>query len=178
MKQKPTFIYQVMHVLTWIAFIAMSIKAGAILTSYFIQVFTNPEIASKLYLDLNLSGLQIANPVYWNILVLSIAVISILQALLFYITLKIFQKLNFVSPFHEKIAQLIKNISILSFVIGLFINAVVASTRNIPVEQMPTTLQEYVGRGDSFIYFAGILYVIYLVFEKGIFLQQENDLTV
>ncbi len=40
------------------------------------------------------------------------------------------------------------------------------------------TLTDYLGGGAEFIFFAGILYFISQVFNRGIEIQTENDLTI
>jgi hypothetical protein len=39
-------------------------------------------------------------------------------------------------------------------------------------------LFEHINSGDTFIFFAGILFFISILFKKGIELQTENDLTI
>jgi hypothetical protein len=40
------------------------------------------------------------------------------------------------------------------------------------------TLQQYLGGGAEFLFFAGIIFFIAQVFKKGIEIQSENELTV
>ena len=178
MKQKSTPIFQIMHVLTWIAFIALCFKAGALLVSYIILTFIDPQPAGKFYLTLDLVPLKNFNEFYFHVLASGIILLTIGQALLFYCTIKIFTELNLADPFHQKIAEQIRTISIYALIIGIFSNVLINFLKRIPVEYFPSNLDSYINKGDNTIYFAGIIYILYLVFKRGIHLQQESELTV
>jgi hypothetical protein len=52
------FIIKLLQVVTWMGFIGLCIKAGAILFSYLISMYRNPLAAKDLYLGLDLSQLK------------------------------------------------------------------------------------------------------------------------
>ncbi len=69
--------------------------------------------------------------------------------------------------------------SLFSLFIGVLSKiAVVFSEKFINQEINFPHLNEYIGLGDAFLFFAGILYFIHKLFTKGIELQNENELTI
>ncbi len=179
MATKSNIILKVIHVLSWIVFIGLCINAGALLISYYVSMYVNPIGAKNLLLGLDLSQLKDANQMEYSFMVIGIALIFMLEALLFYTVLQIFKKINLVSPFHETIGVLIQKMSKYALVIGLL--SVLAShfaKGYISEGFVLPKLNEHIGHGDVFLFFAGILYFISILFAKGIEIQKENELTV
>ena len=179
MSSKKNFIFQFAHVLTWVVFVGFCVKAGSILVSYGISIFRNDIAAENLYMGLDLSQLKAQGNTLYSILVFCIAGIAILQALLFYTLIRIFLKINLVSPFHPAIGNQISLMSGLSLIIGLFSKATLSYANGFIKDglQFPR-LMDHIGLGDAFLFFAAILFVISVVFKRGVELQAENDLTV
>ncbi|HET8809684.1 MAG TPA: DUF2975 domain-containing protein, partial [Flavobacteriaceae bacterium] len=71
MKTNTKTILSVMEVLTWIAFIGLCIKAGALLFTFIMSLFWNPLAAGDLHLGLDLSVL-FANSQWKYICVMSL----------------------------------------------------------------------------------------------------------
>ena len=179
MSVKSTYVLKFLNVISWIVFIGLCVKAGAIMYSYLVSMYLNEIGAKNLYLGLDLSQLKTTSNLQYSILVFCIISIILLQALLFYTVIQIFKKINFVSPFHETIGKLIKKMSVLSLIIGLLSKLIILlSEKYINLGMNFPHLIEFAGSGDAFLFFAGILYFISLLFAKGIELQNENDLTV
>jgi hypothetical protein len=176
---KSTYVLKFLNVISWIVFLGLCIKAGAILYSYWVSMYLNDFGAKNLYLGLDLSQLKSTSNLEFTILVFCIITITILQALLFYSVIQIFNKINFVSPFHKTIGKLIKKMSVFTLIIGILSKlTVLFSEKYIDMGMSFPHLIEFTGSGDVFLFFAGILYFISLLFAKGIELQNENDLTV
>jgi hypothetical protein len=53
---KTNQILQILKVASWIMFIGLCIKTGAMIISFFVSLFINPEGAKDLYMGMNLSG--------------------------------------------------------------------------------------------------------------------------
>lgn len=179
MAAKSSIILKVIHVLSWILFIGICINAGTILFSYFVSMYANPAGAKNLLLGLDLGQLKNVGDIPYSLMVLAIAAIFIFEAFLFYSVLQILKKINLVSPFHETIGKLIQKMSKYAFVIGLLSKLANHFAKGYNSEGMVLPkLNEHIGHGDAFLFFAGILYFISILFEKGIELQKENELTV
>lgn len=179
MAQQNSWILKVTHVLTWIAFVGLCINAGTILTSYIVAAFINPAAVKNLMLGLDFSALRAEGVVEYNVMVWGIIIVTILQATLFYKLIQMFQKIDFQRPFHDSIGKLILHMSLISLFVGILSKQLTGFaghylTRGLSLPR----LTEYIGHGDAFLFFAGILFVIATIFKKGIELQNENELTV
>jgi hypothetical protein len=179
MKKKTHELLIVMKVLTWIVFLGLCIKTGSLLISFFVSEFINPVAARNLYLGFDLSDLKAFSNGHYTAIVLSIVLLSALKALMFYLVIKIFLKLNLMNPFSADVALLIKKISYVALIIGALAIVVTEYSRWITEKGMVLiTVTDFAGSGDSFLFFAGIIFIIALVFNKGIEIQTENELTV
>lgn len=179
MKTKTKQLLTVMKVLTWIVFLGLCIKTGAILFSYLMSIFYNSVAASNLYLGLDLSELKSFNITQYSILACLIIALSALKTFLFYKVIKIFMTINFENPFSEVTGFLIRKISSIALIIGLLASVgehytdwVIDKGINLP------NVMSFIYGGSEFIFFAGILYIISLVFKTGIKYQEELDETV
>src|ERR1700758_1675699 len=111
MKTSTKQILNVMNVLSWIIFVCLCIRTGAIFFSCFVSVFLNPVAAKDLYIGLNLYDLKQLGMGHYLIMVLFILILSALKAFMFYRVIKIFMKINYVRPFSSEVAELISRIS-------------------------------------------------------------------
>ena len=172
-------ILRIMHILVWIAFIGTCIKTGAILYSFFVSLFINPEGAKNLHMGLNLSALYDYNSRHYITIVFYIICVSVLKALITYLVIKIFLKINFVHPFSINVTSLITRISYVALGIGLV--ALIGTAYGEWLIKKGVTLpplHEYLGGAADFLFFGGIIFIISLVFKRGIEIQSENELTV
>ena len=172
-------VLKVLKVLSWLGFIGICIKSGSLIISYSVSMFVNPNGAKNLYLGLDLSQLKLHSNNEYTILVVCIVSIIILQAFMFFFLLQIFKKINLVSPFHETVGRLILKMSLLSFAIGILSKLTIKFANSYQSLGMNfQNLIEHIGLGDAFLFFAGILFLISVLYKKGIELQTENDLTI
>jgi hypothetical protein len=179
MKSRTNQLLKAMHVVSWIVFIGLCIKTGAILTSFLISHFVNPEAASDIYLKLDLSSLMKISLIHYNTILLLMIFISALKAYLFYIVIKIFKQINLMNPFSIQMSLLIKKMSIISLIIGLlsimgYSYSIWIITNKVSLFNLPSFL---IG-GAEFVFFAGILFITSLIFRKGIEYQDELEETV
>jgi hypothetical protein len=108
-----------------------------------------------------------------------VVALAVLKAYLFYLVVKIFQKLNLLKPFDIEIAKLIEKISY--EVVSIAIVSVIAhqyTKQLIHRGYEVSHVEKYWNDAAAFLMMAAILFVISQVFKKGIELQNENDLTV
>ncbi|MFD0939561.1 DUF2975 domain-containing protein [Pedobacter boryungensis] len=179
MTTQSTTILKVLNILSWITFVGLCVKAGMLLCYYIMAMYINPMGAKNLALNLDLSHLHAYDIIDYSILVGCMIAITVLEALLFYCLIQIFLKINMVSPFSETIGQLIKRMSIFSLFVGLLSEVAVGyAGKFIALKLNLPNLTEHIGLGDAFLFFAGILYFISLLFARGIELQQENELII
>jgi len=179
MKKRNQVLMMVLHIIAWVVYIGLMIKTGAILYSFFVSLFINPEAAKKLYLVLNLSELYNYNIVYYIILMTLITLATGLKALIFHWIVKIFLKLNLINPFSREISHLITKIGYVALGVGLltviaeaFARALIEKGLNLP------GISQNVEGGGEFLMFAGVIFIIAQIFKRGIEIQSENELTV
>jgi hypothetical protein len=179
MQKRSDVLLNIIHVLAWIAALGLCVKAGSILASYTVSLYINEEATRNLYLGLDLSAIREKGPFEYGFMVWSIVLIIAAEALLFFTVIKIFQKINMAQPFHGTIRKLIERMAWICLFVGIFsMQAAGFAERYVAKGSSLPELARHVGHGDVFLFFAGILYFISLVYAKGIELQQENELTV
>ncbi len=174
MRTKTQTILAVMHVVTWITFIGLMIKAGAILTSYVVSVF-NPAATKNLYINLNLSNLHAFDFLHYTATVSFMVAVLIMEAYIAFLVIKIFLKIKMSNPFTMEVSDIIERISYFLFatwVITVFQNAH-TSWLHKKVESLQLSHVS-----NEFIFLAGVVFVISQVFKKGVELQSENELIV
>ena len=179
MKSSTKQILGIMKVVCWIIFIGLCIKTGSILYSFFVSLFINPVAAKHLYLELNLADLKAYSITNYSIMMSLVVVLWAMKAYMFYQVIKIFLEINLVNPFSKAVAILISKISYLALIIGIFSATITSYSETLIREGVSlTTLSQYIDGGAGFLFFAGIIYIISLVFKRGIEMQSENELTV
>ncbi len=179
MKINAGILLNILRVLTWAGFIGLCIKVCSLMISFGISIYLNPVASSNLYMGLDLSNLKNYDSTAYIMVVFCIIGIISLQTGMFWVLLIIFKHINLMSPFHERIRQLILSLSILSCMIGILSKITFGYTSRLMGQGMRfPNLFEHIGLGDAFIFFAGILFFISVLYQKGIELQNENDLTI
>ena len=178
MSKNNDLILKVLNVVSWIVFIGLCIEAGALIFNFILTLF-KPIAANNIYKGLNLSEMyEKAFPHFVGVMSF-IVVLSVLKAYLFYLVVKIFIKLNLVKPFNVEIAKLIEKISFEAFSIAIVsIIAHQYTNRLIQSGYEVSHAEKYWDDTAAFLMMAAIIFVISQIFNKGIELQNENDLTV
>jgi hypothetical protein len=98
---------------------------------------------------------------------------------MFLILILIFKKINLISPFHEKIGQLFMRLSLFALAIAVMSKLTTGfCTKYFKLGVKMPHLNEQIGMGDAFLFFAGILFFVAVLYRRGIELQNENDLTI
>ncbi|HET6994529.1 MAG TPA: DUF2975 domain-containing protein [Chitinophagaceae bacterium] len=179
MKSKTKPILKVLHIISWIIFIGLCVRTGAILYSFFVSLFINSEGAKNLYGGLNLSSLFNYDRAQYCFVVSLIAFISALKAYVFYLVIKIFLKINFVHPFSETVTAFISRIGYVALFIGILsiIGNSYCDWLGKKGVEFPD-LNHFMGAGVEHLLFAGVIVFISQVFKRGIEIQSENELTV
>ncbi|MHC1775674.1 MAG: hypothetical protein AB9834_09700 [Lentimicrobium sp.] len=175
MAKKTSIILKIMNVIFWVIFIGLCIKTGTILYSYFVSMAINPIAAQNLYMGLNLSELYNYGLVQYSAIVITFIVITGLKAYIGYWVVKIFIEMKLEKPFSEAINTIITRISRIALLAGLM--AIVAHAFSQWLNKMNIEIPVNWAYGEI-LFFAGVIYIIALIFKKGIELQAENDLTV
>lgn len=172
---KTKQVLSIMKIISWIIFIGLCIKAGAIIITTFISFFINPEAARNLYLGLNMFNLYEFSHWYYLSMLFLIISILILKAYMFYLVIKIFSKIHINNPFSSNVAYLISKISYVALGIGVL--SVIANSYKMWLMKKGFSIPLDFGAAE-FLLMSGILFIIASLFKRGVEIQSENDLTI
>ncbi len=170
---KTANILKVMHILSWIVFIGLCIKTGAILISYFVSI-GNPEAAKDLYAGLNLSEYYNLSFTQYTFIVSYKIALFATEAYIALLVTKLLKALNLEKPFNIEVQKLMQNISYSIF--NLWILAMLHNTH------IQYTGKKYGFSMDlfssDFLFLAGVIFIFAQIVKRGIEIQSENDLTI
>jgi len=162
-----------LHILSWIAFVGLAVKAGSFLISYIVSI-KNPVASKDLYNDTGLSAYRQLN--FWNysVIVWYKILLYATQAYVALLLTRLLSRLNITRPFHADVATLLQRISF--FILVVWGIAMVHNIHIAIVDKLYGITSDYIP-GD-FLFLAGIVYVFAQMFKRGVEIQSENELTV
>lgn len=164
------------QVITWIVFVGLCIKAGAIAISFFVSLAINAAASQDLYLGLDLSRVSEYNTGHYIAVVSLLLYLTVIKAQIAYLVIKLLGKFNLDSPFADGALPAyffkISHIALFAGVIAIIGKGYFQwlAKKGIPA---PVSLS-----GEEILFFAGVIYILAIVFKKGTALQKEADLTV
>jgi hypothetical protein len=178
MSKKKNFIFIALHIVAWLIFVGLSIEAGGLLVNFVFSIF-KPEMVQLLYQKLDLSGLYVQSQVVFYCTYGLMLSLSILKAYLFYVLIMLMLKLDLEKPFNSFVSGKITFISHITFIIGLLSLIAQQVAENLSRKGFGLNFLNSFGSDyKAFILMAAVIYVIAIIFKKGVEIQNENDLTV
>jgi hypothetical protein len=178
MLSKNNLIFKVLHIVVWIIFVGLSIEACALLVNFIVSIY-KPEFIQNLYQKMDLTDLYNYNKWSFYKVYSLILCISFLKAVLFYIVVILMYKLDLTKPFNTYVSNTITKISYFTFSIGIISYLANDTFQKIQNKGYSTTkLDVFYNDGQAYIFMAAVIYIIAIIFKKGIELQTENDLTI
>jgi hypothetical protein len=165
-----------MNVVFWIVYIGLCIKTGAMIISFGVSIFVSQQAASDLHLGLNLLTLYNFSKYHYFGTATMLIALSALKANIAYLVVKIFMKFDLSNPFNPEVTSLITRISHNALNAGILSFVASGYTKWLVNKQDVVVPIDWAG--EEILFFAGILYIIAMVFKRGTELQTENDLTV
>lgn len=178
MSIKIKFLWNALNVASWIIFLGFCIQTGALIFNYIFSLY-KPIATQNLHLGLNLSEIYEQSKFLYTSLFSLVIVLSAIKAHLFFLVVKIFMKMNLVKPFSEEMSKYISKIGYYALSIGLlgyiayqYSKGLIRKGYNVDA------IDYYWNDSDAFLLMSAILFVIAMIFRKGIELQNENELTV
>lgn len=173
MNTRTDRLLSVLHVLAWVVFIGLLIKAGALLFSYGLSL-NQPEAARNLYQGLDLFDLMQYSKRHYTFAVLLVVAFWFIEAWTAYLVVNILSLINRTRPFTAGVAKALERISYVllgAWCIALLSNAhsswllkeVGIAYQSLPLE---------------FILLVAVIFVIAQIFKRGVELQSENELTI
>ncbi len=178
MKSKNNFVFIVLNIVAWIIFVGLSIEAGGLIVNFIFSIF-KPEMVPNLYQKMDLSELYNRSQWAFYGMYSFVLFISILKCILFYIVIMLLLKLDLEKPFNSYVSEKITQISYFTFSIGLLSYIARETAKNLQhrgyeIDQ----LNPFFVDSQAFILMAAVVYVIAVIFKKGIEIQSENELTI
>lgn len=178
MIQRRIFIWQAIQVICWLIFAGLCIQCGALLFNFVYSLF-RPIATHNLHLGLDLSAIYSQSKPVYILLFSLVIVVSLLKPITFYFVLQIFKKLKIVQPFTESVSGIISKISYYAFSVGLVgIVAHQIAKKLMHKGYNVNLVERYWDDSGAYLMMSAILFVVSLIFQRGIELQNENDLTI
>ena len=178
MSKRKDFIWIAIQLICWLIFIGYIIQTGALIFNYIFSLF-KPIAAHNLHLGLDLSELYSESMGIYTLVSAVIIAISALKGFVFYIVIKLFRTLNLVKPFSEQVSIIISKVTYYAFAIGIISLLAQQLVKGISDKGYDVgVVARYWNDGGAFLMMSAILFVIALIFQNGIDLQNENDLTI
>lgn len=173
MKSKQ--ILSLMNIVSWIVFIGLCIQAGTIIYSVIVSLWINPEAAQNFFSGPDLSSVYETDVLYFVNVASFIVALSVMKAYLFFLVVRIFLKVDFDMPFSKVAVSLVTKISHVA--LGLGIVSIIAQSYSRWLNHRGVEIQQNWGSSD-YLFLAGVIFVIALVFRRGMEIQDENELTI
>lgn len=178
MSESNNFVFKILSIVAWVIFIGLCIEAGGLIVNFVFSIY-KPEFVQNLYQKLDLIYLFDHSKNAFFSIYSFIIIISILKAYLFYVVIRLLNKLDLSRPFNDFVSQQITQISYFTLSIGLlsYLARQTANSllhRGFNIEQ----LGQFWVDSQAFVLMAAIIYIIATIFKKGVEIQNENELTV
>lgn len=178
MSKTNNYVFIGLQVVAWVIFVGLSIEAGGLIVNFIFSVF-KPEFVGNLYQKLDLTQMYQQNK--WAFFgAYSFALfISILKATLFYTVIVMLQKLDLSKPFSTFVSRKIESIAYYTFSIGIISHIAREVVKNLQHHGYEVDkLNQFWVDSQAFILMSAIIYIISVIFKRGVEIQNENDLTV
>ena len=171
-------VFIVVKIVAWIIFVGLCIEAGALIVNFVFSLF-KPESVRNLYQKLDLSDMYEHSQWAYFSMYSFILSIAVLKAVLFYLVVILVSKIDLLKPFSSFVSRQILQISYYTLSIGLLSYIARQSAKSLSHYGIATdNLNPFWTDSQAFILMAAVIYVIAVIFKRGIDIQNENDLTV
>lgn len=178
MSQTNNVIFTALKIISWVIFVGLCIEAGGLIVNFIFSIY-RPQMVGNLYQKLDLSKMYVrSKPAFFGMYSF-ILFIAILKSLLFYIVVRLVSKIDLAKPFNSVVSKQILQISYYTFSIGIVSYIAKQSANNLGHHGFVLdNLNRFWEDSQAFILMAAVVYVIAIIFQKGIEIQTENELTV
>ena len=178
MSKTNNFVFWGLYIVAWLIFVGLCIEAGGLIVNFFFSLY-NPEFVQNLYQKLDLSEMYNDSKAAFFGVYSFVLIISILKAFLFYIVIKLMHTMDLSKPFTSFVARQISYISYFTVSIGILSYIARQTAKNLQHQGYGIdSLNEFWVDNQAFILMAAVVYVIATIFQKGVEIQNDNDLTV
>jgi len=178
MSTTNNFVFKGLKIIAWVIFIGLCIEMGILIASFIVNLY-NPELVQNLYQTLDLSEMYVQNKGAFFSMYSFLFVISAMKIILFQEVIKLVRKFNLSNPFNRFVSRQISIISYYALIIGLISFIARYTANNLePHGYNIETLKPYWTDSQAFILMAAVIYIISIIFSKGVENQEELNETV
>lgn len=178
MTRTNNFVFWILKIVAWIIFIGLCIEAGGLIVNFFFSLY-KPELLPNLYQKIDLTAMYADSKLAFFGTYGFILSISILKAVLFYTVIMLMFKMDLTKPFSGFVSRKILQISYYTVSIGFFSHIARQITKTLMHHGYALeSLEQFWADSDAFIIMGAVIYIIAIIFKKGVEIQTENDLTV
>lgn len=178
MSNTNAFLFTALKIIAWIIFVGLSIEAGGLLVNFIFSIY-KPEFLPNLYQKLDLTELYKESPWAYYQSYSFILAIAILKAVLFYTVVVLMSKMDLNKPFTSFVSKQISTLAYYTFSIGVISYLARQTQEKLLKSNLDLSkLSVFWTDSQAFILMSAVIYIIAVIFKKGIELQEENDLTV
>lgn len=178
MSQTKNLVFTVVKIVAWLIFVGLCIETGGLIVNFFFSLF-KPEFVGNLYQKLDLTQMYKESKMAFFGVYSFILFISILKVWLFYTVIKLVHKMDLNKPFNSFVSKQISQISYFTISIGLLSHIAREIVKTLLHHGfVPENLNQFWVDSQAFILMGAVIYIIAVIFKKGIELQNENDLTI
>lgn len=178
MSNRNNFVFKGLLIVAWVIFVGLCIEAGGLIVNFIFSLF-KPEFVQNLYQKIDLTEMYKDNKWAFFGIYSFILSVSILKAFLFYIVIRLMHKMDLTKPFNTFVSNHILQISYYTLSIGLFSLIARQVAKNLMHHGFVTdSLNQFWVDSQAFILMGAVIYIIAIIFKKGVDIQNENDLTV
>jgi len=178
MSKTNNFVFWGLYIVAWLIFVGLSIEAGGLLVNFFFSLY-NPAFVGNLYQKLDLSQMYHDSQMAFFGLYSFILIIAVLKAVLFYTVIRLMHKMDLSKPFSDFVAKQIALMSYFTLSIGLLSHIARQLVKNLSHHGfVPDNVNQFWADSQAFIIMGAVIYIIAVIFQKGVAIQNENDLTI
>ncbi|MGB0895688.1 MAG: DUF2975 domain-containing protein [Flavobacteriaceae bacterium] len=178
MSKTNNYIFTGLKIVSWVIFIGLCVQAGSYITNFTFSIY-KPELIQNLYPKLDLIDVYNQNKEAFYSLFTFIMVVSTLKAILFYEVVKLVSSINLLKPFNQFVSRQISTISFYALIIGVMSFIGGHTTNNMQFRGFNThKLTDFWSGSQAFILMSAVIYIIAIIFKKGVEYQDELDQTV
>jgi len=178
MTKTNSFVFTFVQIMAWVIFVGLCIEAGALIFNFALGLI-NPNVMKNLYQGLDLSELYQRSKIAYFLTCSFMLCVPLLKVVLFYEVIKLVTKIDLARPFSIFVSDQIFQISYYTFSIGVVSFIARQSVKRLMLYDIDvSSLNHFWEESQGFILMAGVIYIIAIIFKKGLEIQNENDLTV
>lgn len=175
MKKLTPLVKTILRLFLILSIAGLAVDFFFILWSWFSHYFNWEGFILKYYNQIDFNKIWTYDKTAFSVILLFEFGLTILKINLILKSLKLLKRIDTELNFNEKVVENFRKITVFAFLIGL-ISIVLKLYIEISVSN-DLILSTQIGNA-SYIWLSAIFFIMTLVYEKGISLQSENDLTI